>query len=96
MDEESTLISGYVCNGFFTIGEDGFGTRIMDSFCKLFRRCQDPEREFHPIMDHLCTKYAKFKGDRLVRSVRKQSSFVVHMDADPPVWFTEFVRVCIS
>ena len=31
------------------------------------------------------------KADRLARSVRKQPSFVVHMDADHPVWFTESV-----
>ena len=27
-------------------------------------------------------------ADRLARSVRQQPSFVVHMDADHPVWFT--------
>ena len=29
------------------------------------------------------------KADSLARSVRKQPSFVVHMDQDLPVWFTE-------
>ncbi|KAF3602236.1 hypothetical protein F2Q69_00038532 [Brassica cretica] len=29
------------------------------------------------------------KADSLARSARKQSSFVVHMDEDYPVWFTE-------
>ena len=60
--EEFTLISGYVCNGLFSTGEDGFGTRRMTSFYKLFGRCQASEREFHPIRDYLCTKDAKFKG----------------------------------
>ena len=32
-------------------------------------------------------------ADRLARSVRKQPSFVVHMDADHPFWFTESVYV---
>nr|VDD52036.1 unnamed protein product [Brassica oleracea] len=45
MHEEFTSISGYICNGLFSIGEDGFGTRRMASFCKLFGRHQDPERE---------------------------------------------------
>ena len=31
------------------------------------------------------------KADRLARSVRKHPSFVVHMDANHPVWFTESV-----
>ncbi|KAF3599423.1 hypothetical protein F2Q69_00032718 [Brassica cretica] len=31
------------------------------------------------------------KADSLARSVWKQSSFVVHMDQDLPVWFTESV-----
>ena len=35
------------------------------------------------------------KADRLARSARKQPSFVVHMDSDHPVWFTESVWVCI-
>ncbi|KAG5378986.1 hypothetical protein IGI04_026828 [Brassica rapa subsp. trilocularis] len=39
--------------------------------------------------------YIKFKGmanvDRLARSVRKQPSFVVHMDQDLSVWFTESI-----
>ena len=31
------------------------------------------------------------KADSLARSARKQPSFVVHMDADHPVWFTESI-----
>ena len=30
-------------------------------------------------------------ADRLARSVRKQSSFVVHMDQDLPVWATRSI-----
>ena len=30
-------------------------------------------------------------ADSLVRSARMQPSFVVHMDADHPVWFTESI-----
>ena len=36
------------------------------------------------------------KADSLARSVRKQPSFVIHMDQDLPIWFTESVWVCIS
>ena len=49
MYEKFTIISGYVCNRLFSIGEDGFGTRRMASFCKLFGRYQESEREFHTI-----------------------------------------------
>ena len=36
------------------------------------------------------------KADSLSHSVRQQPSFVVHMDAELPVWLTEFVWVCLS
>ena len=32
---------------------------------------------------------ANLRADSLARSARKQSSFVVHMDAELPIWFTE-------
>ena len=62
MHEEFTSISGYVWNRLFSIGEDGFRTRGMTCFCKLFGRYQDPERELHPIKDYISTIDAKFKG----------------------------------
>ena len=62
MYEKFTSVSGYVCNILFPIGEDGFETRKMTSFCKLFGRYQDPERKFPQLRDHSCTTYAKFKG----------------------------------
>uniref|UniRef100_A0A0D2ZQW6 RNase H type-1 domain-containing protein n=1 Tax=Brassica oleracea var. oleracea TaxID=109376 RepID=A0A0D2ZQW6_BRAOL len=31
------------------------------------------------------------RADRLARSARKQPSFVVHMDAELPIWFTESI-----
>ena len=62
MHEELTSILGYICNRSFSIGEDGFGTRGVTSFCKLFRRYQDPEGEVHTSRDYLCNTDAKFKG----------------------------------
>uniref|UniRef100_A0A0D2ZXQ0 RNase H type-1 domain-containing protein n=1 Tax=Brassica oleracea var. oleracea TaxID=109376 RepID=A0A0D2ZXQ0_BRAOL len=32
---------------------------------------------------------ANLRADRLARSARKQSSFIVHMDAELPIWSTE-------
>ena len=62
MYEELTSISGYICNGLFSIGEDGFGTKRMTSFCKLFKRYKDPERKLLQLNDHSCTTNTKFKG----------------------------------
>ena len=36
------------------------------------------------------------KTDSLARSVRIHPAFVVHMDAEPPAWFSEIVWVCLS
>ena len=62
MYEKLTSISGYVCNGFFSIGEDGLETRKMACICELFGSYSDLERRFHTIRDYLCTKDAKFKS----------------------------------
>ena len=62
MYEKLMTISGYVCNGLFSIGEDGFRTKRRASFCKLFGRYQESEIEFHTIKDYSCTKNAKYKG----------------------------------
>ena len=35
------------------------------------------------------TRTANLRADSLARSARKQPSFVVHMDAELPIWFTE-------
>ena len=34
------------------------------------------------------------RADSLARSARKQTSFVVHMDVELPIWFTESTWVC--
>ena len=62
MYEKLTTISGYVCNGLFSIGEDGFNTRGMASICKLFGGYKQLEREFFPRRDYLCTKNAEQEG----------------------------------
>ena len=59
---EFKTILGYVCNRLFSIGEDGFGTRRMTSFCKLFGRYQESEREFYTFRDYTCTKDKKYKS----------------------------------
>ena len=46
MHEKLIIISGYVCNRLFSIGEDSFITRRMASVCKLFGRYKQLEREF--------------------------------------------------
>ena len=44
--EELATGTGYVCNRLLSSGEDGFGTRWMTSFCKLFGRHKDLEGKF--------------------------------------------------
>ena len=62
MYEKFKTISGYVCNGLFSIGEDGFETRRIASFCKLFGGYQESAREFHTLRDYSCPKNAKYEG----------------------------------
>ena len=38
MYEEFKIVLGYVCNGLFSIGEDGFGIRRIANIWKLPRR----------------------------------------------------------
>ena len=56
MHEELALVSGHICNGLFSVGEDGFRTRKIARFGKLFRKYQDPERKLLQLRDHSCTK----------------------------------------
>lgn len=35
------------------------------------------------------SRTANLKADNLAHSARKQPSFVIHMDAELPLWFTE-------
>ena len=62
MHEKLTIISGYVCNGLFSIGEDGFNTRGLASICKLFGGYKQLEGEFFLCRDYLCPKNAEQAG----------------------------------
>ena len=97
MYEEFKIISCYICNGLFSIGEDDFGTRRMTSIWKLSGRHQASTKEFPQLRYCSCTSYRRMenqRADSLARSARRQSSFVVHMDAELPIWFTESIWVC--
>ena len=59
---ELASVSSHVCNRLFSIGEDGFRTRRMVSFCKLFGRRQDPAKKFSQLRDYSCTTNARFEG----------------------------------
>ena len=55
----------------FSIGEDGFGTRKMTCFCKLFKRnsmsfkrYQDTERKSHSLKVHSYTSDAEYKDEQ--------------------------------
>ena len=89
MHEEFKAISGHICDGLFSIGKDGFGTRRMVR--QLPGRHYAFEKKLPKLRNRPCTSEEESRGASIVRSVRKQLSFVVHMDAELPVWFTESV-----
>ena len=61
----------------------------MAGLCKLFRRYKVLEEKFQQLIAHSYSPDAESKGG--ARSARKKPSFVVHMDAEPPVWLTESI-----
>ena len=89
MYEESQKVLNYICNGLFSVGEDDFETRGVASLCKLLGRHNIFEKKFQQLRDHSYTTYAELKGGQSRTQWRKQQSFVVHMDAELPVWFVE-------
>ena len=91
MQEKLTIISGYNCNGLFSIGEDGFRTRKMVSVCKLFGDINSLKESFFSAEIIYVPRAHNKKADSLARSARKETSFIVHMDQDLPVWFTESI-----
>ncbi|KAL0673460.1 hypothetical protein Bca4012_001441 [Brassica carinata] len=91
MYEEFTSISGYVCNELFSIGEDGFRTRRMSSFANYLEDVKNLKESFTRSDIIYVPRTQNTKAHRIARSVRKQPSFVVHIDTDQPVWFTESV-----
>ncbi|KAL0790555.1 hypothetical protein Bca101_006801 [Brassica carinata] len=68
--------------------EDGFRTRRMTNFCKLFGSLK--ESFIRSEIIHV-PRTQNTKADNLARSVRTQTSFVVHMDQHLPAWFTESI-----
>ena len=71
------------------LGEDGFETRRIDRFYKLFGRYQDPEEIFQQFEHHSYTRTQNTLTDYLAQSARKQPSFFVNIDAELSVWFAE-------
>ena len=62
MHEKSQTILGYICKGLFSVDEDGFGTRVVASLCKLFGRRNIFEEKFQQLRDHSYTTDTEFKG----------------------------------
>nr|VDD60019.1 unnamed protein product [Brassica oleracea] len=73
MYEEPKTVSGYVCNGLFSID------------IKLLRRSFLNSDIIH------VSRTENQRADSVARSARKQPSFVVHMDAELPIWFTKSI-----
>ena len=91
MYEKSTSVSCHIYNGLFSIGEDGFETRIITRFCKLFGRYKILKENFISSAIIHVQRTQNIKADRLARNAKNQPSYVVHMDAELPIWFTESV-----
>ena len=88
MYEEFKTSSGDVCNGCSQLVKmvsepeewPAFGSYLED--IKLLRRSF-----FNSDIVHV-PRTENLRADSLARSARKQPSFVVHMDAELPIWFT--------
>ena len=81
------IVFCYFCNGLFSVGEYGFGTKRMVSLCKLFGRHTNLEEKFNSSELIHIPQTQNSRTYSLARSARKQLSFVVHIDAELPVWF---------
>ena len=62
MYEEFKTVSGNVCNGLFSIREDGFRTRRMASIWKLSGRHQASQRKFLQLRHRPCTSDGEPSG----------------------------------
>ena len=60
--EKFATVLSHVCNGLFSIGKDGFGTRRMASVWMLSWRYQNFEELLPQLRDHLCTPDEESKG----------------------------------
>ena len=65
----------------------------MASFCKLLDIKLLKESFLSSEIIHV-PRTQNTKADSLARSASRHPSFVVHMDAEPPTWFSESVWVC--
>ena len=62
MYEEFKAVSGYVCYGLFSIGEDGVGTRMMAGFWQLPERYQVFTKKFPQLRNRSCTSDGESTG----------------------------------
>ena len=54
-----------LCNRFFLVGEDSFGTRRLTHFCNSLGRNTKTEKKFKHIWDYTCTPYSKHKDEKI-------------------------------
>lgn len=57
-----TLFTCNICDGLFTVSENGISIRRMIGFQKLFRKYQNFKRNFQPFKDYSHILDAKFKS----------------------------------
>ena len=63
----------------------------FDSYLKDIKFLQ---RSFHNSEIVHVPRTENQRADSLARSGRKQPSFVIHMDVELPIWFTQSIWIC--
>ncbi|XP_056864041.1 uncharacterized protein LOC130511184 [Raphanus sativus] len=61
------------------------------AFANMLEDIKTLKESFHSLEIIHVPRTQNLKADGLARSARKQTTFVVHMDAELPFWFTESV-----
>ncbi|KAL0689212.1 hypothetical protein Bca4012_088890 [Brassica carinata] len=72
----------------FTTPFGGGGADLGNRMFEEFKTVSGPTKKFLQLIVHV-PRTENIRADSLACSARKQSSSVVRMDAELPVWFTE-------
>ena len=87
--EKFASISGHVCNGFFSIGEDVSEPEELSAFVNYLEDINVLKKSFLNSEIIHVPRMQNSKADSLARTVRKHTSFAIYMDAELPIWSTE-------
>ena len=95
MHEEFKTVYGYFATDCSQLVKMVFEPEEWPAFASYMEDIKVLQSSFHSSeLIHLPRTHNS-RADSLAHSARKQPSFVVHMDAELPVWFTESIRACL-